>query len=340
MHDVQQTLSQLKPVAYDEPLAVSKDVSVVFHEAGHILGSAMLELNINHLGNSCRVIFSGDIGQWDKPLIHDPTVFDRADYVVMESTYGNRDHQDGGDIETQMARVITSTVARGGNVIIPTFAVERAQELMYYIGRLVRDDRIPRVPVYLDSPMAVNVTEIFRQHRDRYDEETWRMINAGAAPLSYPGLHLTRSVEDSKQINALKEPAIIMATSGMCTAGRIKHHLRRNISCEESTVLFVGYQAHGTLGHRIRNREDEVRIHGRKYVIRAQVAEIFGFSGHADRGDLLKWVKHLESLPRRLFLTHGDEEAALELRRQIEQLGPWNVEIPQYLDEVELGVRG
>ena len=233
MCDVEQTLPQLQPVAYDEPLAVGEDVSVIFREAGHILASAMLEVNITRLGNSCRIIFSEDIGQWDKPLIHDPTVFDCADYVVTESTYGNRDHQDGGDIKTQMARVISLAVARGGNVIIPTFAVERAQELMYYIGCLVRDDRIPRVPVYLDSPMAVNVTEI-------------------------------------------------------CTAGRIKHRLRRDISREESAVLFVRYQAHGTLGRLICNCEDNLRTHGCNYVVRAQIAEIVGFSGHADRSDLLK----------------------------------------------------
>ena len=334
--DVDQTLPLVRPEPYNKPVKVTEDVTVTFHEAGHILGSAMLDFEVNERGTTRRLIFSGDIGQWGKPLIHDPTLFRSADYIVMESTYGDRDHEDGGDVEEQLARVVNATVEAGGKVIIPTFAVERAQELMYHISRLVHENRIPDIPVYLDSPMAVDVTEVFRRHRDRFDDETWEYITQGAAPLSFPGLHISRTVAQSRAINAKTGPAIVMSTSGMCTAGRIKHHLRLNISRPESTVLFVGYQANGTLGRRILDGNPEVRIHGQQCQVKATVAQIYGFSGHADRKALLRWINHFESPPRRLFLTHGDEEAALSLAARIRKDLNWRVLVPDYESTVDL----
>jgi metallo-beta-lactamase family protein len=281
-------------------------------------------------------VFSGDIGQWDKPLLRDPSLIDRADYVIMESTYGDRNHVEAGEIETQLADIIQSTVARGGNVVIPTFAVERSQELMYYIGRLLHARRIPPVKVFLDSPMAADVTTIFEQHRDAFDGETWQMIAAGRPPLQFPGLHMVRSIQQSKAINRLQEPAIIMATSGMCTAGRIKHHLVHNIDRRDSTVLFVGYQARGTLGRQILDGQPYVRIHGREWTVRARVAEIHGFSGHADRDDLMRWIGHFQTPPRGVFLTHGEEEVSISLADHIGQQFGWRPAVPRYGDAVDL----
>lgn len=323
------------PVPYASTTEVVDGVYVTFHDAGHILGSASVELIFGDGDRARRLIFSGDIGQWGKPIIRDPSLFEEADYVVMESTYGDRMHKEGGDISDQLEQLINVTANAGGKVVIPTFAVERAQELMYYIGGLVHKDRIPDIPIFLDSPMAIDVTDIFRQHRDAYDTETWELITAGVPPLRFPGLQFVRKTEDSKRINGVSGPAIIMSTSGMCTAGRIKHHLRANIRDPNSTVLFVGYQGRGTLGRAIVEGKPEVRIHGRQYQVKARVAQIYGFSGHADRGALLKWVDGFKKPPRHVYLTHGDEESARQLAEAIRARG-WDVSVPAYLDVVAL----
>lgn len=334
--DVVQTLPLLEGVPYDTAWQITDSVSVVFREAGHILGSAMLQLLVTEGDQTHQVVFSGDIGQWGKPLIRDPSLFESADYVVMESTYGDRNHKQNGDVEEQLCDVINETIERGGNVLIPTFAVERAQELMYYIGRLAHADKIPDVKVFLDSPMAVDVTDIFKQYRECFDQETWEMIISRQPPLRFPGLHMSRTSSQSKAINKEQEPCIIMASSGMCTAGRIKHHLRQNIRRPESTILFVGYQAHGTLGRLIRDGKPTVRIHGRHYEVNAQVAQIYGFSGHADRETLLRWIGNLKSPPKQIFLAHGEEEAADSLAAEIADQQGWTVSVPAYQDVIDM----
>ncbi|MCA9265951.1 MAG: MBL fold metallo-hydrolase [Planctomycetales bacterium] len=335
--DAEKSCRQLKGVNYYERKQLTEDVAVTFHDAGHILGSASLEFTITTSAGERTFVFSGDIGQWGKPLIRDPSLFRRADYVVMESTYGNRVHENGGDVSEQLAAVIRRTAARGGKVVIPTFAVERAQELIYYIARLVHDERIPDISVYLDSPMAVDVVEVFRENKQAYDEETWNLIAKGMPPLHFRGLHLIRSAKESKAINEVREPAVIMSTSGMCTSGRIKHHLRHHISNERNTILFVGYQGVGTLGRQILDGNREVRIHGRSYEVRAEVTQIYGFSGHADRPALLRWVDSFDTPPKQLFLTHGDEDSAESLALEIRNRNrDWNVLIPQYKQVVEL----
>ena len=328
--DVQACLPLVTGHPYDKPIRLSDDISVTFRDAGHILGSAMLEFAVTEGGRNYVVAFSGDIGQANKPLIRDPTQLDHADFVVMESTYGDREHEQAGDIENQLANIINTTVEARGNVVIPTFAVERAQELMYYIGKLVSHNRIPTLDVYLDSPMAVDVTEVFRKFHDYLDEETWQLISSGHAPFRFPGLKLTRSAEESKRINDARSPKIIMSTSGMCTAGRIKHHLRQNVTRPENTILFVGYQAVGTLGRQILDGKPEVRIHGRDYPVKATVAQIYGFSGHADRTGLLKWLSHIAPKPKTVYLTHGDEAAAESLAAELRQNQGHKVLIPHY----------
>jgi len=333
---VEHCLPQFVGHPYQRRVELGGGISATFRDAGHILGSAMLEVVLENGGQQRRVLFSGDIGQWNKPLIRDPTLFDEADYVVMESTYGDREHEQAGDIETQLADAINTTFARGGNVVIPTFAVERSQELMYSISLLVRADRIPDCRVFLDSPMAVDVTDVFRQFPDYLDKETVQLINSGQPPLHFPGLQMVRSAKESKEINKVREPSMIMSTSGMCTSGRIKHHLRQNIDREESTVLFVGYQARGTLGRQILEGKERVRIHGRDYPVRAEIRQIYGFSGHAGRSGLLRWIGNLKSPPRQVFLTHGEEEAAESLAAEIKRLDAFPVTIPAYQQVEEL----
>ena len=334
--DVERTLPLIQAAPYERAEKINENVWVTFHDAGHILGSAIVEVSICEGDRLRKVLFSGDLGQRDRPILRDPTLPGAADFVVLESTYGDRVHAQHESIELQLERVINQTVRGGGNLLIPVFAVERAQELMFYIGQLVRDDRIPDVPVFLDSPMAVDVTEVFRRHRECFDEQTWEIINSGNSPLRFPGLRMVRSAAESKAINDLREPAIIMSTSGMCTAGRIKHHLRRNIKREECTILFVGYQVRGTLGRQILDGNPQVRIHGRNWQVRARVEQIDGFSGHADRTALLSWASSFGTPPRRLFLTHGEEDAALSLAEAVRQEAGWKVDVPEYQEVVEL----
>lgn len=328
--DVEMAMDLFHGVDYGKERQVAPNMWATWHDAGHILGSASIEVRVKEGPVVRTFLFSGDIGQHGKPLIHDPTFFKRADYVVMESTYGNRDHIHGGDIESQLEEVINRTINRGGNVVIPVFAVERAQEIMYFISRLVHDDRIPDVPVFLDSPMAYDTTEIFRQFEHWLDQETRELIESNEPPLHFPGLKLVRQTKDSIAINRVNSPCIIMAPSGMCNAGRIKHHLRANISRPECSVLFVGFQANGTLGRRLINGDKEVRIHGQTYVVEAEIARIVGFSGHADRGGLLRWMDAFEVAPRRVFLTHGEEDAALALQQEIETQFGFDVSVPEY----------
>lgn len=334
--DVEKTLPLFQPIKYRQPLKVTPNVTATYFDAGHILGSAMIEIDATENGQTRKIIFSGDIGQSSKPLTNDPNLFEHADYVVMESTYGDRDHEKAGDIETQLARVVTETAARGGNVIIPTFAVERAQEVIYHLGRLVHTGRVPQLPVFLDSPMAVDVTGIFVRYAAYADEDVRKMIEAGQMPFRFPGLTMVRTAQESKAINAVRGPCIIMASSGMCTAGRIKHHLKQHIERPESTILFVGHQGEGTLGRQILDRNPRVRIHGEQFNLQARTAQIYGFSGHADRGGLMRWISNFKTPPRRVFFTHGEEPVSLMLAEQVQKTTGFATHVPMYQEAVEL----
>ena len=338
--DVERTLPMLQAVAYNQPVKINDRVQAVFHDAGHILGSAMIELRVTDHGEPRNIIFTGDLGQFGKPIVRNPAVFTEADYIVMESTYGDRVHEKHDSVESQLEKVINDTVAGGGKVIIPIFAIERAQELIYYLNELLYSQHIAKLPVFLDSPMAADVTEVFQNHRECFDANTEEMVAAGETPLKFPSLHVVRGIEESKAINDLKGPAIIMATSGMCTAGRIKHHLAQHIGDPACTILFVGYQSEGTLGRQILDGNREVRIHGISRLVRARVAQIQGISGHADRTGLLQWLAHFEIPPRRLFVTHGEAQASLALAEHIRSLLNWNVTVPQYRETVMLNGDG
>ncbi len=334
--DAQKAVPMLRGVPYGEAVKLNDQVTITFHEAGHILGSAILELNIASKGTSKRVVFSGDLGQWGKPLIRDPALLDGADVVVMESTYGDRNHKDAGDVQTQLADVVNDTHRRGGNLVIPTFAVERAQELVYHIGKLVHANLIPDMMVYLDSPMAVNVTDVFAQFPNYLDAATHKLFQEGRRPLRFDGMRLVRSVEESKAIKRKTGSSVIMSASGMCTAGRIKHHLKHNITRSDSTVLFVGYQSPGTLGRLILDGARTVRIHGQHHPVRAKIAQIHGFSAHADRDDLLRWLGHFSKMPQHIFLTHGEMDAATALSSSIESELGWKAVVPPYRHTAEI----
>ena len=337
MKDVDRTLPLLDAVPYDRPVRVNGHVQAVFHDAGHILGSAMIELRVTDHGQPRRIIFTGDLGQWDRPIVRNPTVFTEADYIIMESTYGDRTHEGiTATAESQLQQVISETVAGGGKVVVPIFAIERAQELIYYLNRLLEAKQIPEVPVFLDSPMAAAVNDIFRRHRECFDAEAEQTVAGGQSLLRFPSLHVVRLVQESMALNTLKGPAIIMATSGMCTAGRIKHHLAHHIGNPACTILFVGYQAQGTLGRQILEGSPEVRIHGINRLVRARVRQIQGISGHADRAGLLKWLSYFQKPPRQLFLTHGEQQAALSLAEDIRRDMGWNVSVPEYRETVTL----
>ncbi|MHB8898521.1 MAG: MBL fold metallo-hydrolase RNA specificity domain-containing protein [Thermoguttaceae bacterium] len=334
--DVRKALPLLQPVSYGREVPIGKEVRVTFHDAGHILGSSIVEVVCSENGDTRRLLFSGDLGQRGKPILRDPTVFTDADYVILESTYGNRTHNDAGDVEGRLAQVVCETLEAGGNVVVPVFAVERAQELIYHLGRLIGSGRIPKDDVILNSPMASEVTQVFHRHRECFDDEAWSMIQSGGSPLQFDGLQIVQNIEQSKAIHKRKRPAIIMATSGMCTAGRIKHHLRHNISRRESTILFVGYQAGGTLGRKILDGSREVRILGEVHRVEARIERIEGFSGHADRNGLLHWLDGLKQPPRHVFLVHGEEEGAVNLADTIGRQPGWEVTVPNYLDRMML----
>lgn len=336
IEDAERAIRFLEVVREGPPLVLGDGVEVTFHVAGHILGSAMIQVRVKAGTESRTILFSGDIGRWGTPILKDPTCFEQADYVICESTYGNRLHESAESVPAKLERVINETRARGGNIIIPAFAVERTQEILYQLSGLLDAKRIPRLPTFVDSPMAMRVTEVFQRHRECFDAEMMELLRQGRHPCDFPGLTMTRTADESKSINRMQGSVIVMAGSGMCEGGRIKHHLINNISRAESTILFVGYQAVGTLGRVILERPAEVRILGQTYPVAARIAKINGFSGHADRDELLRWLGALKSPPRRLFLTHGEASVRDEFAQTVRGRFDWNVSTPGYLDAVDL----
>ena len=334
--DAEAVFPHFAPVELEKPVSLGNGIEAIFHEAGHILGSSNIELRIRENGVTRKIIFSGDIGRWGTPILEDPTLFTEADYLVMESTYGNRLHDDRSGLENELAEIINETDRKGGNIIIPSFAVERAQEVIYYINNLLRANKIPHLLIFLDSPMAIKVTRIFRDHPELFDEDMQRLVDTHNSLFTIPRLKMTSSVQESKAINHVKGTVIIIAGSGMCTGGRIKHHLAANISRPESTILFVGYQARGTLGRRIVDGDPEVRILGQYFPVRANVVQLHAFSAHADQNELLRWLSGMKKPPRHLFVTHGEAEVAKEFAQLIRDKKSWQVTVPSYGDEFEL----
>ncbi|MBI2832279.1 MAG: MBL fold metallo-hydrolase [Chloroflexi bacterium] len=325
----------LRPVDYASPVRFGNGIEISFHDAGHVLGSSMVKVKVSENGRQRTVLFSGDLGRRNKPILRDPTFFSEADYVIIESTYGERIHGDS-DIGKELAEVINSTAAAGGNIIVPSFALERSQELMYYLNKLLLENRIPHTMVFIDSPMAVSITEVFERHPELFDKEMVELLRQRKSPFDFPGLNMVRSVDESKAVNHIKGTVIVIAGSGMCNGGRVKHHLVSNISRAESTILFVGYQARSTLGRQIVDGASEVRILGQMHRVKARIARIDGFSGHADRDELLEWLSNLRNPPKHIFVTHGDPETSEYFSDFVKEMKAWEASVPRYLDEVML----
>ncbi len=334
--DVEQTVPLLTPVGYKTSVPVAAGMTAVFREAGHIFGSASIKLTVGKDSDARSILFSGDVGRWNMPIINDPDPFDEADYVLTEATYGDRTHGEMKDIPGELARIVNETNKAGGNIVIPSFAVERTQELLYHLNGLLRENRIPHLFTFVDSPMAIRVTEIFKKHAELFDEETRDLLRKGRHLCDLPGLTMSNTVDQSKAINHIKGTVLIIAGSGMCTGGRIKHHLKNNISRPESTILFVGYQAVGTLGHLILDGTDPIRIFGEEHDVKARIEKISGFSAHADQSELLRWITSLKKAPRRVFITHGEPAAANAYKKLLTEKTGWNVMVPEYRKEITL----
>ncbi|MBI4180613.1 MAG: MBL fold metallo-hydrolase [Chloroflexi bacterium] len=324
------------PVGYGETVKIGEGIEATFYDAGHVLGSSIIKVRTHQDSEERLIIFSGDIGGSGKPILRDPTSFKEADYVLVESTYGDRLLGRPEDSVNELAQVVNNTARAGGNVVIPSFALERSQDVLYYLNKLQLEHRVPLLKVFIDSPMAVSVTDVFKHHAELFDAEMRELLRQGKSPFDFPGLSLVRTVDESKAINNIAGRAIIIAGSGMCTGGRIKHHLVNNISRPESTILFVGYQAIGTLGRQIADGAKEVRILGQYYPVRARVLQLHGFSAHADKEQVLKWLSSLQSPPRRVFVTHGEPEAAQNFARLIRDKLSWKTAVPEYQDEAML----
>jgi metallo-beta-lactamase family protein len=332
--DVEAACHSLQGVTFGETQSIAPGLTATLYPSGHILGASIVLLEHSASGKS--VLFSGDLGREERPLVPDPSPPPKSDLVVIESTYGDRVHDDGVDVGTQLARVIGSTVERGGSVLIPCFAVERAQELLYYLQRLRRTTRIPNIPVFLDSPMAVSMLEVYGRHPEALDAYSRGRIAMGESPFHQPGLRLCCTREESKAINDFHRPAIIIAGSGMCNGGRIKHHLLRRLEHERSTLLFVGYQASGTLGRQILDGAPEVRLFGGYLRVRIQVAQIHGFSGHADQNELLAWLGRMPGKPQHVAVVHGGPQVAANFAQLVSRRFGCRVAVPEYGEQLEL----
>jgi metallo-beta-lactamase family protein len=315
------------------------EIKVRLLDAGHILGSSIIEMWVEEGAHWTKLVFTGDLGNTNQPIIRDPWPCEEADYLFIESTYGTREHDHNLDRRSQLLEIIEKTLNSGGNIIIPSFAVGRTQNVIYELNALVGEGRLPDVRVYVDSPLAISATEIFKSNPDCYDANAKALLESGDNPLDFKNLTFTLSVEESKALNEIKSGAIIISASGMCDAGRIKHHLKHNLWREECSVLLIGYQAQGTLGRRLADGEKQVTIHGEKISVNASIYYIEAFSAHADRNGLIHWVGNMNHKPKTIFTVHGEEDVSLAFGEELTNNHGYNVIVPSIGDVVELQER-
>ena len=327
--DARVSFSLFTPVSYEETVLLGEGIKATFHDAGHVLGSSMIKITVSQQGESRTILFSGDVGRWDRPILRDPSIFSEIDYVMVESTYGDRIHQEPPDVGESLAEIINSAFRAGGNIIVPSFALQRSQEILYHMNELLMENQIPHIMVFLDSPMAISITEVFKRHSELFDKEMSRLIRQNKSPFDFPGLKLVQTADESKALNHISGTIMIIAGSGMCTGGRVKHHLVTNITRLESTILFVGYQAIGTLGRQILDGAKQVRILGQQYPVRARIAQIHSFSAHADRNELFQWISSLNSAPRRVFVVHGEPRAVKQFGQFLREKTGWEISTPK-----------
>ena len=341
LHDVARTMRLFQTVEFQRPLQILPGIKMTFRNAGHILGSASVALEIAEGRDKKKVTnlaFTGDLGRRGAAVVKDPDIIDRADVLITESTYGGRDHGPMDEAQKNLARVVKETANNGGLLIIPAFAVGRTQDVVYHLHELMQSGEIPQMPVYVDSPLATNITEIFRAHPECYDEETEQLLmqDGGDDPFGFNMLRYTRSTEESKKLNNIRRPAIIISASGMCEGGRVLHHLRRNIGDPNTTVLFVGFQAENTLGRKLLRGDKTARIYGEVHEVRARMEKIDGYSAHADEGELLDFIDAIPNRPKHVFVVHGEPDATAAMAVGLARLGIENITIPERGERFEV----
>ena len=336
MKDAVASLDLFHSVNYGKRIPVADGVEVVFRDAGHIIGSSLVELFVREKGVEKKLVFTGDVGRKFLPILRDPEYIEEADVLITESTYGNRVHNDITKANEKLKGVIVDAYRRGGKIIVPAFSVGRTQELVYAIHQLVNDKAIPDLPVYVDSPLSVNVTQIFRMHPECFDAETLKYLYEGGDPFGFKRMTYVRTVEESRRLNDLRVPCIIISSSGMCEVGRILHHLKNTIENENNTILITGFQADHTLGKRIVDREPRVRIFGDFYTLRAKVVVMNEFSAHADMNELRDWTGGFRKIPALACVVHGNEDAATAHKASLEGMGFKRVIVPNRGDSVEV----
>ncbi len=341
-----ESLEVFEPVKYDEIIEITPEIHVRFNDAGHMLGSSIIELWVKEDGKETKTVFTGDIGNNDIPLLSEPTMIEDTDYLVMESTYGSRMHLRNDEKAKMFLDIVSETLDNEGTVVIPSFAVGRTQEILYEINRLkdIIDDeefkrkykKLMKASVYVDSPLAISATEVFRENMELFDEETQEQIMQGDNPLEFPGLKFTKTADESKALNEDNTPSIIISASGMCEVGRIKHHLKHNLWNPISTILFVGYQAPGTLGYGIVNGAEKVKIFGEEIAVNARIEYIEGYSGHADQEGLMNFIYSFIKKPKHIFIVHGEPESQSILQEKIEKETGIGATIPEFGETYEL----
>ena len=333
VENAERSLQYFQTVGYGEMLSLADGLKVRFQDAGHILGSAMIELWVEEGKGEKKLVFSGDLGSSDQPIVRDPFPMGDGDVLWLESTYGNRLHKSREETVQEFLKIVQEAIRQQAKVVIPAFAIERTQDIIYTIGQLIRKDLIPSLPVYIDSPLAISATEIFKRNPDCFDQETQALLLGGEGPLELPEIIYTQSTEESKAINEDLRPGIIISASGMCDAGRIQHHLKHHLWREASHIVFIGYQAEGTIGRRIVDGAKSVRLFGEEIAVRAHIHTLGGFSAHADQKGLLEWLSHLKNPQLEVFINHGEEKISMELSQIIRQQFHLNASVPQWREK-------
>jgi len=334
--DARKAIRRFKKVPYSKPTKIAEGVTLTFFDAGHILGSAVSLLEISENGRTVRLVYTGDLGRRRMPILRDPVVVERADAVITESTYGNRLHPQDEDVKKELAELCAKITENGSRLVIPAFSVGRTQQILYFLRELWREKRLKEIPIFVDSPLSSKATQVHEDHPECYDEAARALFQQSAEPFDFGRVKFTRTVEDSKRLNAMSGPVIIISASGMCEAGRVLHHLKNTITRRRNAVLIVGFQAEHTLGRRIAERDREVRIFGDLYPLRARVRVFDEFSSHADRDELVAFAAGMRRAPRRIIIVHGSEDASLALARRLTNRGFANVIVPLDGESIEL----